>query len=276
MRSRFRAPDVQHVSVVGLPCGEITLFHILGRRALLDPRPEVVAARFRAGLATLVRAMLPDVLYVGGGLSERPEVRAAIAASPAAADVVWSGGGRFVGELGGRQIAGASAIICDVGQTAIKVSRPDGRRIHERPPQESAPDGCDLAGIAFIRDVLASALSGAPATAPLVLALPGDLSDDLTPGPCSYRWGGRSGLVDELLPRRDGRPVLVLNDAELAAESARVEVDPSRGRVCLVLTLGYAPGAALLTRAARAVDRERAAGPTLAPTARSTARSTEG
>ncbi len=245
---RFRAPDVKHVPVAGLPCGRATLFSFLSLRALRDPRPEVVTARFRAGFAALARSFQPDLIYIGGGLSERPDLRAAIAGVPASRRVLWAREGRFVGEVGGRAIAGASALVCDVGQTAVKVSGADGRRIHERPMPQPGSDGCDLAGIAFIRDVLAREVRTAGPEAALVLSLPGELSDDFTPGHCSYRWGGRVGLMEELLPGpiRGGREILVLNDAELAAESARVEVRPSAETVCLVLTLGYAPGAALL------------------------------
>jgi hypothetical protein len=51
-----------------------------------------------------------------------------------------------------------------------------------------------------------------------------------------------------LLPRDDGdREVLVLNDAELAAESARLDANRALGKRCFVLTLGHAPGGALLS-----------------------------
>jgi predicted NBD/HSP70 family sugar kinase len=227
----------------------MTLIQVLGRRAVLEPTREAID-RFRAGLAFLVGQVRPDVLYMGGGLSERADLRACSLDAFPSLPIVWSRDGRFVGEAGGRSIGGPSAIVFDVGQTAIKVSHPGRRRVHDRPQPEFDDDGCDRAGIAFIKNVLSSELTAAEPEAPVVLAVPGDLKDDLTPGLSSFRWQNRTGLLRQLLEPAGNRDVLVLNDAELAAESARLEVAPSLGRLCLVVTLGHAPGGALLTRAA--------------------------
>jgi predicted NBD/HSP70 family sugar kinase len=245
---RFRAADVRHVAIAGALCKDVTLFHLLGRRALLDSCDDVVTDRLRRGIAFLARKFEPDVFFIGGGMTERATVRACIEQLPTSR-VVLSRDGRFVGELGGRSIGGASAVIFDMGQTAIKVSRDGVRRVYDRPPPEMGPDGCDLAGIAFIKQVVSTELAAAGPGARGVLAVPGDVRDDLTPGPSNYRWQGRTGFLRELLPPDGDYDVLVLNDAELAAESARLEVEPSTGGV-FVVTLGHAPGGALLTRRA--------------------------
>jgi hypothetical protein len=244
---RFRASDVRHVSIAGALHGDVTLFHLLGRRALLNASEEIVAERFIRGITYLDRRFRPDLFYIGGGMSEAAAVRAAIDRWTSSR-IVQSRAGRFVGEAGGFNIGGTSAAIFDVGQTAIKVSRGGLRQVHDRPPAERAQDGCDLAGIAFIKGTLASGLKAAEAGAPAVLAVPGEVGDDLTLGLSNYRWQGRPGLIRDLLPSADDREVLVLNDAELAAESARLEVSPTRGKRCFVLTLGHAPGGALLSR----------------------------
>jgi hypothetical protein len=91
-------------------------------------------------------------------------------------------------------------VIFDVGQTAIKVSRGGLRRIHDRPPARRGPDGCDLAGMSFIKDVVASELSAEEAGSPAVLAVPGDVGDDLTPGLSNHRWQSCPTVIRDLLP----------------------------------------------------------------------------
>ena len=210
--------------------------------------PESVAARVDQALTALALAFRPRFLYVGGGLTERPEVRACRPRLPDFTSLVWSRSGRFVGEVGGRIIGGPAAIVFAVGQCSIKVSCNGHRRVHDRPLREVPPGTCDLAGIEFIRRVVASELHTVSAGIAVVLAVPGDVSDDLTPGHCSYGWGDRTGLLRDLLPvdAVTDRPVWILNDAELAAESARAEINPSPGQRCLVVTFGFAPGGALL------------------------------
>jgi predicted NBD/HSP70 family sugar kinase len=244
---RFRPRSVRHVSIAGVVHEGVTLFHLLGRRALLDDSADIVADRFIRGITHLLRSFRPDFFYVGGGMSEAGAVRAAIDRW-ASAPIVLSRGGRFVGEAGGLSIGGPSAVIFDVGQTAIKVSHGGSRRVHDRPPADREPDGYDVAGISFIKEVIASELRAAAAGSPAVLAVPGDVGDGLAPGVSNYRWQGRADAIGGLLPPDDGdREVLVLNDAELAAESARLEVNRALGSRCFVLTLGHAPGGALLS-----------------------------
>ena len=94
----------------------------------------------------------------------------------------------------------------------------------------------------------------------MAMAVPCELSDDLLPGATRLRgWEGDGSLVARLLRRVEelggpGHPwqgrsveVRLLNDAEMAAESARIQVAPE-DRPTLVLTLGFGPGAAVLER----------------------------
>jgi hypothetical protein len=88
----------------------------------------------------------------------------------------------------------------------------------------------------------------------MVLALPGPIGSDAVPGPCSYGWQGDRELLPALLAalsaaRPGGGTLLLLNDAELAAESARAELRPEPGERVLCATLGFGPGAALLSPA---------------------------
>ena len=251
---RWRAADVRHLSLIGFPCGDTTLFRTVGQPALLGAPPDRVAACVRQGLTALAAAARPRFLYVGGGLTELPEVRSCDPRLPPGTSLVWSAEGRFVGERGGQQVGGPSAVVVDVGQTAIKVSGNGPRRIHERPPRQVPPGQLDADGIEHIRRVLAAELATTPSWAPVVVAVPGEVGDDLTLGHSSYGWSGRAGLLGQLLPpgAATTRPVWILNDVELAAESARAEIAPAPGQACLVVTLGFAPGGAFLVPGWRA------------------------
>jgi len=95
----------------------------------------------------------------------------------------------------------------------------------------------------------------------LVLALPSALADDNTPEGCTYPgWEGCAELLPRIAARLDdwiqGDPshpwrvaegrILLLNDAELAARSARLQSSAVASRITLALTLGFGPGAAIL------------------------------
>jgi hypothetical protein len=154
----------------------------------------------------------------------------------------------------------------DVGQTAVKASGGGQRLLIERdrellpllyiepghPPQ---PDPKRTrAAVELIAGAAASVLALAGSGA-MVLALPGPIGRELLPGPCTYGWEGDRKLLPELLVALDsacpdGGEVLLLNDAELAAETARAELRPEPGERLLCVTLGFGPGAALLSEPA--------------------------
>jgi hypothetical protein len=91
----------------------------------------------------------------------------------------------------------------------------------------------------------------------LCLALPCPVDGTFIPGGCTYGWEGHASLVADLLQAAgltdasSGGTVLVLNDAELAAEAAREDARLADSRRVLCLTLGFGPGGALLERASR-------------------------
>jgi hypothetical protein len=100
----------------------------------------------------------------------------------------------------------------------------------------------------------APAQSGTGTPAALCLALPCPLDGTLIPGGSTYGWEGHAPLVADLLHAAGltgpggGGTVLVLNDAELAAEAARRDARLADRRRVLCLTLGFGPGGALLVR----------------------------
>ncbi|QSQ21072.1 ROK family protein [Pyxidicoccus parkwayensis] len=178
-------------------------------------------------------------------------------------------------------------VALDVGQTSIKCASPGAQRIFERDTgvvpflhigTPRPEDGRHVrAAVRFIGDALrafveqgeavpantrsdaaipsntpsTSAQTGAGTPGALCLALPCPLDAALVPGGCTYGWEGHAPLVTDILRAAGlsgGGAVLVLNDAELAAEAARGDPRLEDSRRVLCLTLGFGPGGALLMR----------------------------
>ena len=202
-----------------------------------------------------------DFLFVGGGDTHRPGLAEALAGGTLPFYI--SPDGVFVGEAGGFALlreAGLSGPVVDVGQTAIKVSTESQRlilprRFEQLPLASVVGEGKEqfrrglrefVAGA--IRQALGCRQSPLPGGA-LVLALPCELDACCVPGPCSYPGlEGDAAFVEDVLHLAGlgGWTALVLNDAELAAASARRSPHVPADRTTLVLTLGFGVGAALL------------------------------
>ncbi|WP_163994103.1 ROK family protein [Pyxidicoccus caerfyrddinensis] len=157
-----------------------------------------------------------------------------------------------------------SPVALDVGQTSIKCASPSSQRVFER-DSAALPflligtprpeDGHHVpAAVRFIGDALRTFVEQAVPPDALCLALPCPLDAALVPGGCTYGWEGHTPLVADLLHAsgltapKDGGTVLVLNDAELAAEAARYDTRLEDSQRVLCLTLGFGPGGALLER----------------------------
>lgn len=238
----------------------------LGEREVGARQAEAVAEAL-----TRLRERAPfDRAFVGGGLSALPAFAETLRTAAGGLEVHVSDAGPWVAEEGGRALlvqAGAPAgLVADVGQTALKASAGGIRLLRERdlgrlPLRLIGPDGrsggADTGTAAsFLAGALAEALArGRPRDPCLLLALPCAVSDDGVPGACTYGWQDDRSLLPALLERLDaaGRPwpgaepeLLLLNDAELAAETARVVLPAREGASTLCLTLGFGPGGALL------------------------------
>lgn len=195
-------------------------------------------ARTRFSRSPLGMARGFDALFLGGGRR--------VAVPPTSYPVAVSRDGAFVGEPGGFALLEGDGAVVDVGQSSIKVSTREGRRLVPRDLSSlpirapEAPDRDVADQRRRSREFLAQALGDARRIA---LALPCELGDDGVPGRCSYMgWEGDRDLVPDAL-RLTGNgeaEVLLLQDGELAALSA-----PARPGKTLVVTLGYAVAAAL-------------------------------
>lgn len=265
---RWRRPHVRALPIWDLQLDEGLLWQRLGL-----PRVEALREQGRAELeigaelaqtaAAALRLLRErhrfDRVFVGGGLTLiEGFVQELLRRVDHPIDV--SPDERFAGERGGLALLegrGGGAVV-DVGQTAIKASCRGRRLVRERDlralplelidpsgaPPRAAPDRLERAA-AFIGAAIAELGSDGDS---LVLALPCPLDDACVPGPCTYGWAGEARLVPAILERsgKHFREVLVLNDAELAAETALARRPREAGERVLVLTLGFGPGAALI------------------------------
>lgn len=266
---RLRPPGVRAVPVWNLPLPKGELWQLLGVPRVLALRGEGCAeeaigrdqaAVLGEALDGLRERLAFDGVFVGGGLCSLPGFGSALRV---AMPVRFSTDGAFVGEAGGRALLqGRRGAVVDVGQTGIKLMA-EGHRLHLERDTTALPlrfigtPRPEVSTSVFARFLARAIGDLLRATRPpdpvMVLALPCPLEDDLVPGPCTYGWERHHDLLPEVfrMVDEDLRPwpelapeVWVLNDAELAAVSARAAGTPGRRR--LALTLGFGPGAALL------------------------------
>jgi len=271
---RYRPPGVSHLE---LWCEETTSGPLW--REVSADRVEALQRRgaSRADVArALSRALSPvlervttrlrcERVYLAGGLVSLEGVGDALAEA-SAVPIFLDPEGRFAGASGSGAVlvreTGSPGPVVDVGQTSVKGVSGSRRIVHprdfgalprlyidpDRPPPPDPDRGRRAA--AFVARACAGLLAERT-TASLLLALPGPLGDELLPGPCTYGWQGDRSFFPALLDRLGrcapgGGELLVLNDAELAAEAARERLRPSPGERVVCVTLGFGPGGALL------------------------------
>jgi hypothetical protein len=274
---RHHPASVIPLEVWNLPVLGHELWEVLGSPWVEDDRragvpgttltarviPPLVAA-----LQLLVGRHSPNAVYLSGGLAElagfADALKSATAALPCPVYVAPTP--RFAPVRSGLRMlethGSRSPVSVDVGQTSIKCASPDSLRVFERdlsilPPlfigQPRPSDGHHIRDtVAFIAGALRTFISDTRAVPDaLCLALPCPLDEDLMPGGCTYGFEGAASLVPDILNRAGlpstGGPVLVLNDAELAAEAARRDARVTERRV-VCMSLGFGPGGALLDR----------------------------
>jgi hypothetical protein len=178
---------------------------------------------------------------------------------------VWQGHhGRFAGEPGGLALLeenGLRGMVCDLGQTSIKLSWAgqrwsfdrDWELLPERPLNaDIAQKGAQRRALRTwmaqsIRHAVDAAHAGQPQA--LVCALPSALDQWGQPKGSSYTGMNNDTqlLPDTLeLAGWNSAPVLLLNDAELAGLSALADPRTEDATRILVITLGFAIGTATL------------------------------
>ncbi|MCC6874521.1 MAG: hypothetical protein IT378_09480 [Sandaracinaceae bacterium] len=165
--------------------------------------------------------------------------------------------GRWAGVHAGARLL-REGVVCDLGQTSLKLGvKRRGRLAREIVDRDLAVLPVALtehaasrrgrgALIAWIAGALLPHLAGS--VSELVLALPARVSARGVPGPCTYGGLAGSRFVPGLLDALEARGghvarARVVNDAELAAGLVRA----GEGERVLALTLGFGPGAALVS-----------------------------
>jgi hypothetical protein len=258
-RTRIRPPGVVPLEIWDLEVRGDTLFAARGKDDFADRLAEGVAAIQRGDARTRSRITLPDAcreldtIFAGGG-----GITSEIAAALGAIGLAFHLGDTFAGEAGGLDLleaAGArSGLVVDVGQSAIKISAREGRRRIRRdfdrlpltPPLGDQGDPRDPFRD-FVADGVRAAMRDFGEADAIVLALPAELDDDGRPEGSSYPGlQGDRDVATEVLKRAGipGARVILLNDAELAALSAKRAVPA--GATALVVTIGFGIGGALL------------------------------
>jgi hypothetical protein len=244
-----------------------------------DEIDEALAEALARGLEVLGRdgrCPKPELLFLGGGLTEREGFRERVRVKRLASEVRWSPSPSLPGLQGARARLGArGGMLLELGQTSLKVARIGSESEstllhrdlgalplflveHGPVPAEIVREQSERLS-SWLASALVSAIEQRRDVAPtLVLALPCSLDDQGSPGLCSYaglaegasfpsRW---TSTLGSLLPR--GHPwsdeemhveVLAVNDAELFGASALAMLE-SEARSGLALTLGFGPGGA--------------------------------
>ncbi len=212
------------------------------------------AAPWRA--AVRERAAAVSHVYLTGGGATEPGLAEGLRAAGLPVSVAQAP--RFAAAQAGLSL-GAACV--DVGQTSLKLARRSRRPSlnHEvtsverdlvaAPHRDETPLAARSAARASTIQFLSDAIAAHTRELPLVLALPCELSDEGVLSGCTYCWRkGDETLLRELAEaaKLDWEQLQVLNDAELAAVSARLDTRVPAGAVTLVLTVGFGVGAALL------------------------------
>jgi hypothetical protein len=200
-------------------------------------------AAFPARVADAVTAAYPEIAHVhlmGGGADDRFVAELAGRGITATCDP-----DPFAAARAGAALAGACA---DVGQTGIKlVAGARAWRLSRDLVRAPMRDGVPLAERAAARATtvafLADALRGIGEHA--LVGLPCEITDGV-PRSCTYCWPDPDPALVADLSRAAGVAIDIVNDAALAALAAERDPRVPPG-TCLVLTIGFGVGAALLT-----------------------------
>jgi hypothetical protein len=198
---------------------------------------------FPARVAEVVAAAYPDIAHVhlmGGGADDR-----FVDALAARGIATTREPDPFAAARAGAALRGACA---DVGQTGIKLASGTrtwrvARDLARAPMRDDVPLADRPAARATTIAFLADALRGLGKAA--LVGLPCEIAADV-PRSCTYCWPDPDPALVADLARASGVAIEIVNDAELAALAAERDPRVPPG-TCLVLTIGFGVGAAVLT-----------------------------
>jgi hypothetical protein len=210
-------------------------------------------------LGGTVEACGAEAIFVAGGGLLEPSIRDTLQARLAGRlGLLFAPDPVFAAGPGGKDVLqrlGKGGLIVDVGQTAIKVIHGQAQRLHPRdwhalPPAAWVRPEQREQQRRKLRDFVSSALRAhaRPRPEAIVLGLPCDFPES-APGACSYAGlEGDRHFVAAILEQAGltDAHCVYLNDAVLAALSARALCGRVLPRKTLVATLGFGVGGAVL------------------------------
>jgi hypothetical protein len=225
-------------------------------RLLVDALEALRAGGARRACGEARHAPFEALAAAGGGLLD-PGVRVALQ-DHFGPSLFFFPDPVFAAGPGGKALLrqwGRTGVVADVGQTTVKVIREDRSFLHARnwkalPHADRVPPELYPRQRVVLRSFVAAALReyAPPRPGAVVLALPCDFPGGV-PGACSYAGlEGDADFVEEVLAQAGlaDTPCVHLNDAALAALSARELFGSRLPPITLVMTLGFGVGAALL------------------------------
>lgn len=241
LMEHVKFPRVLRMTIKMLRSGE-------GKTLSAGPVPQVVAGF--------------DSLHVAGGRAEESKISSALQAlklpvtvSPSPDYPGRKEGLRLLASMGN-----TTGWVCDLGQTSFKICANTCRMRFQRdfvhlPGRKDALDNTRDNQRKMLRTWLSESICHFLALArppdAILFAMPSRLNDEAVPEASSYiGMEGDSALIADAISNAGVHPgnVLVVNDAELAAMEALAEEELQLCRKTLVVTLGFAMGAALAMR----------------------------
>lgn len=231
------------------------------RRAITILHAGKGATRSNGALPQRVQSF--EAVFIVGGRVQEEGLQEGLSGLPCA---VVMGEGAGAGIQGGFELLkmrGLTGWVLDLGQSQLKLAAGDQRWTFARDftrlrsklwvsSSEVPAQRRRLREFISLKLQLALAETRQRPQA-LVIALPTSLAEDGTPGTGDYAGMKHDcALLPDVLALAglSGIPLLMLNDAELAAFSARANPRLAGFRKILVFTLGFGIGAALICRSA--------------------------
>jgi len=264
--SRYRPPGIIPLELWDLKIGDRILWDAMNEpefpSLLFAVLREVHAGRgeSRSDGPISSEAAGFDAVYLCGGRAKDEGFRKIAEQAPW--PVLRSEGDAFAGERGGLELLSSSGwegLVVDLGQTQLKISAANRRwtfpRDFERLPMrhtlsaEQHPEQRRELRRFLGASLCQCARETAMPVEALVVSLPARIDDAGVPEGCSYAgMAGDAHLVPNSLAIAGfgGAKYWLLNDAELAALSARFHPGIASYARTLVLTLGFGVGAAVL------------------------------
>jgi len=263
--TRYHSPAITPLELGDLWVGNHILWYAMQEENFPTVLRGVVESLRRGEGATESDGPVPaiikyfDSLYVAGGGSQEPGMRAALSALEF--PVSFSRTPDYPGERGGLSLLAQTGAgwVCDLGQSSFKICATERMRFerdHQQLPIRTAQPVESIEGQRrALRDWLSGALrtfaTQCAAPEAMLFALPSRVNDDAVPDATSYiGMGGDDTLIADIIAAAGLKPVavLVMNDAELAALDALAEPELKYCEKTLVLTLGFGLGSALVKR----------------------------